>query len=194
MRNDEQRKVLRRCTLRQRQVGRDLEAVGRWIVDGDHGREPVAIELLPAAILQRELFCLAIEQIDGSGIDVRAGDDDVESLVARRRLIADLLARQLLPEQPVVRLKCFVFPHDSLFVVDIDRGNQIVRCLGEHRVVEIDAVLGIRLDQLLVPRLDVEQREADEVDALVRLKIHAPSVLVETDRSARLEHGAGVDF
>src|SRR5437762_4923787 len=82
---DDQRQLLQRHALGQRQVGLDLRPVDGLVADALHGRERGARDLLALLELQLQRAASAVEQIGLSRLDVAIGDDDEEVLVARMR-------------------------------------------------------------------------------------------------------------
>src|SRR6185369_11715184 len=112
--------------FRQRQICGNLEAVGRRILDRLHRREVIAIQLLADAVLQRQLFGVAIEEIGRTGIGVAVGGNDREPFIFGRRAEADLFTGKLLLDQFVIGFEVFVLPVDSLALVFVAGRDQIV--------------------------------------------------------------------
>ena len=99
VRHHDERQVLGRHALRQGQVGRDLEPVGRRVADGLHRGERLARQLLADGELQRQRARPAIEQVGLARFGVARGVDDPALLVGRLRRERQLLARQLALEE-----------------------------------------------------------------------------------------------
>ena len=194
MRHDDEREAFWLDPFRQREVRGNLEAVRRLVADGRHRRQRLARQLLPYDVLLRRLLGVPVEQVHRAGIDVGARNDDVEPLVPRRGLEADLLAGELLLQQVVVGLPGLVLPDVARLVVDVYGRDDVVRHVREDDVRQIDAILRIGFDDLFFARLHVEERQPGEIGALVRFEIDARTVLVKAQRPARFEHVAGVDL
>src|SRR5260370_41756946 len=63
VRKNHYRKIFGRNTLGQRQVGRDLQPIGRLVADWLHAGEILPRKLLPNLVLQRQFSGFAVEQI-----------------------------------------------------------------------------------------------------------------------------------
>src|SRR5439155_5341728 len=165
-----------------------------FVVDGRHVRERFARQLFADPVLLRQLLRLPIEHIRRAGIHVRARADDEQTLVFRGRPEREVLAGQRLLEQRVVRLERLVLPDITRLVVDVDGRDQLIADVGKQHVSEIDTILRVRFDELFGAGLRVEQREADEVHALVRFHVDTAAVLREVTRPAGLEDVARIHF
>ena len=195
VRQDDQREPLRCDAFRQRQVGRDRQAVRGGIADRRHGGEHPGREGRTEAVLKREGPRSAIEEVGRAGVDIAPRAHEEEAFVERRGAELDLPPRQLRLQERVVRLERLLPPVDALPVVHVDRRDQAVGAVGEMRRAQVDPLQGIRFHHGLGPGPDVEQRQTDEVAvALVGLQVDAGAVLVELHRAARLEDAAGIDL
>ncbi len=193
VRNHERRQVLRRQAFRQRQVRRNVEAVGRGVVHGLHRGERGAGQALVHGVLLVQRLPVPVVDVADPGLGVARGGHHPHPLVVCRSGKPDLHARQFVRDPAVVGLPGLVAKVDALPVADVDRGDQLAGLLGKDRAAEVHLRPGIRLDECLLPRLRVEEDQPHEVHvAVVRDHVDLRVVGVELHGAARLEHRAAV--
>ena len=76
-----------------------------------------AIEFFADAILQSQLFGVAIEKIAFAGFSVAERGNQQQTLVLGGCTESDFFARQFLLQQLVISFECFVFPVNSIAVI-----------------------------------------------------------------------------
>ena len=195
VRHDEQRQVLRRRSLRQRQVGGNLEAVRRLVADRLHARELLPRQLLEHLVLLGQRLGVAIEDVARAGLGVAGRDDHPLAIVIGAAGDRDLEVGQLALHLLVVRFERLVAEIGARAVADVDGSDQLVGLLGEDGAAEVHLVLRIRFDELLLLRVGIEEDEARQIGlAAVGLHVDARVVGVELQRVAGLEHAAAIDL
>ena len=192
---DHQGQVLGGDALGQAEVGGNFQAITGLVADGLHGHQGLPGQILTRDIFQGELLGAPIEEVAGAGIAVAGGRDHADLLVIGGGGEADLLARQLLLEQLIVRFPGLVLPVDPGAVIQVGGGDELVCDLGEDGRTEVHSTLGVGLDLGLLPSGGVEEHQLHQVpSALVGLEIDPLAVLVEGRRACGLEDAALVDL
>ena len=132
VRHHQRGQSLRRQALRQRQVGRNLQPVGRLVADRLH-----ATRAHRACNFSRTLYCsvnvlrLAVEEVDLAGLGVAGCGDQPELLVAVREATPTSLPGNFVLQPLVVGFEGLVLEVAPRLVVDVVRLRQFVGDFGE---------------------------------------------------------------
>lgn len=176
------RQVLRRHALREREVTVDREPVAGLEGDRPHLREVVRLQPRPRTEEEFRLPRLRVVQVGGSGIRRSIEGDDPLRLVARHGSDPGR-PRVDLPERLDVALDLRLPRVDANRVGDVEGGEELVGALAEPRPVEVHLVLGIALDDRLLPGLQVEKDESRQVRvAVVARHVQATPIRMNADR------------
>ena len=104
VRQHDERQVLRRHALRQREEGRDLQPVRGRVADRLHAGQVLARDPLAHLVLERQLLRLAVEEVALAGLGVAGGGHEQSWSSAVDGAQREVLARELPLQQLVVGL------------------------------------------------------------------------------------------
>ncbi len=117
MHHDQRRQPCGVHCLGKRQVGGNLQAVGGFVPDRLHGRQPFASQLFADFVLEREIASFAIEQVRLAGLGVPMRGDQPLRLVPRAGGNRDFLAGKLFFQPFEVRSESRVLEVAAIAIV-----------------------------------------------------------------------------
>ena len=107
--------------------------------------------------------------------------------------VAELAVRKPLAQPGEFLFEVVGLRVDADSVADVQRGHEFFRCIGEPGATEVHLPFRVGVDEFLLAAADIDQQQADQVDALVAHHVDPFAVLVEPVGGAGLLPAAVVE-